>query len=152
MKNSNFISDHSNYYHSPFLKIFRIIGFVILGIILAALFALGFGYIVKLLWNWLMPDLFGLKQITYLQGVGILILGKIIFSGFGKHYSDKHNSRIHKKVEDKWHKFMGIEQDEYKPYGSYKNWKYYKEYWNEEGKNAFEKYLKKIKEQEEKDK
>ena len=44
--------------------IFRIIGFVILGILGAALFAFVLGYFVMLLWNWLMPDIFGLKTIT----------------------------------------------------------------------------------------
>jgi len=42
----------------------RIAGFVILGVVGAAVFALAFGYFVMLLWNWLMPSIFGLGQIT----------------------------------------------------------------------------------------
>jgi len=38
--------------------------------------------LVTLLWNWLMPSLFGLKEISLLQGFGVLILSKILFSGF----------------------------------------------------------------------
>jgi hypothetical protein len=37
------------------------------GIILAVAMAFLFGYFVMLLWNWLMPVLFGLKIITYWQ-------------------------------------------------------------------------------------
>jgi hypothetical protein len=51
--------------------------------IIIALAIFAFGYITMHLWNWLMPDIFGLKTITYWQALGLLILGKILFSGFG---------------------------------------------------------------------
>lgn len=35
--------------------------------------------IVAFLWNWLMPAIFGLKTITYLQAVGITWLAQILF-------------------------------------------------------------------------
>lgn len=42
--------------------------------------------IVMLLWNWLMPVLFGLTLITFWQALGLLVLSKILFGGFcGKH-------------------------------------------------------------------
>ena len=41
------------------------------------------GGIVMLLWNWLLPPLFGLPQVTLLQGFGLLALGRILFGGFG---------------------------------------------------------------------
>ena len=34
--------------------------------------------IVMLLWNWLMPTLFGLPPITFLQSLGLLIMSRII--------------------------------------------------------------------------
>jgi len=60
-------------------KILAGIGFGILGLGLLALF----GWIVMLLWNWLMPDIFGLKQLNYWQAWGLLILCTILFKGFG---------------------------------------------------------------------
>lgn len=60
-------------------KILMGIGFGILGIGLIALF----GWVVMLLWNWLMPDIFGLKQITYWQAWGLMALSCILFKGFG---------------------------------------------------------------------
>lgn len=50
--------------------------------ILTALCILAFGYVFMLLWNWLMPSLFNLHVITFWQGVGLLVLGKMFFGGF----------------------------------------------------------------------
>ena len=41
-----------------------------------------FGWVVMLLWNWLMPSIFGLKQLTYWQAWGLLILSSILFKDF----------------------------------------------------------------------
>lgn len=54
-------------------------GFGILGIGLLFLF----GWVVMLLWNRLMPEIFGLKQLTYWQAWGLLALSTILFKGFG---------------------------------------------------------------------
>ena len=37
------------------------------------------------LWNWLLPPLFGWRQITFWQALGILVLCRILFGGFGRH-------------------------------------------------------------------
>ena len=44
--------------------------------------ALG-GEIVRALWNWLLPPLFGLRQISFWEALGILALSRILFGGFG---------------------------------------------------------------------
>ncbi len=41
------------------------------------------GLAVMLLWNWLMPPIFGLITINYLQAIGLIILSRIFFGGFG---------------------------------------------------------------------
>jgi hypothetical protein len=53
---------------------------------MAAFMALG-SEIVLLLWNWLLPPLFGFHQITFWQAFGILVLSRILFGGFGFHRS-----------------------------------------------------------------
>lgn len=53
--------------------------FVIIPI--ALFFALG--GIVMLLWNWLIPIIFGLKTITYLQALGLFLLSRILLGNFG---------------------------------------------------------------------
>ncbi|MFM9908193.1 MAG: hypothetical protein ACKVOW_02525 [Chitinophagaceae bacterium] len=41
------------------------------------------GIIIMLLWNCLIPAIFGLKAITYLQALGIFLLSRILFGSFG---------------------------------------------------------------------
>lgn len=55
----------------------------ILLFILVAATALGF--IVKGLWNALMPQLFGWHTLTFWQALGLLLLAKIFFGGFHRH-------------------------------------------------------------------
>ena len=57
----------------PSRKFFFIIPVIIL---------FGITAIVMWLWNWLLPEILGVKTITYWQGMGILILSKILFGGF----------------------------------------------------------------------
>lgn len=42
--------------------------------------ALFFSWVVMLLWNWLMPDIFGLKEITWIQALGLNFLAGLMFS------------------------------------------------------------------------
>ena len=44
-----------------------------------------FGSVVMLLWNALLPAVFGIGTITFWQALGILVLSKILFGGFGGH-------------------------------------------------------------------
>jgi hypothetical protein len=45
--------------------------------------ALG-GVVVQLLWNWLVPSLFGLRVVTLWEALGLLALSRILFGGFGR--------------------------------------------------------------------
>ena len=53
----------------------------ILAVVLVAFVV--FGFVTMELWNWLMPAVFGLRVITFTQAVGLVLLGKILFGGFG---------------------------------------------------------------------
>jgi hypothetical protein len=64
-------------------------------IFLGALMGLGiialiflFGWFVMLLWNWLMPEIFGLKTLNYWQAWGLLILSSILFKDMPSGGSD----------------------------------------------------------------
>ena len=52
---------------------------ILLFVVLAATV---FSFVVMELWNWLMPVIFGLHAISFWQAVGLLVLSKILFSGF----------------------------------------------------------------------
>jgi Ca2+/H+ antiporter, TMEM165/GDT1 family len=51
-------------------------------LLIVAAAAIVFGFVVEMLWNWLMPAVFGLHAITYWQALGLFLLGKILFGGF----------------------------------------------------------------------
>jgi hypothetical protein len=50
-----------------------------------------FGAVVMLLWNAIIPDITGWKAINYWQALGLLVLCKILFGGFGgpKHHQGR---------------------------------------------------------------
>jgi hypothetical protein len=57
------------------LRILKVVLFV-------AVAATALGFVVMLLWNRLMPALFGLHTLSFWQAIGLLILSKILFGGF----------------------------------------------------------------------
>ncbi len=72
------------------------------GIAFAAIMAAVLGVIVKLLWNWLMPDIFGLTTITFWQAWGLVVLAHIFFKSFPKHDYHPHSIHWKKKFHDKY--------------------------------------------------
>lgn len=69
----------------------------ILGLLL--FIAIG-GEVVQQLWNWLLPPLFGWRQITFWQALGLLALCRILFGGFGGH--GVHRSRFRHRMAERW--------------------------------------------------
>ena len=55
----------------------RIVKFVVM----AAVFLAVLSFVVMRLWNWLMPELFGLHALNYWQALGLLVLSKILLGG-----------------------------------------------------------------------
>ena len=91
---------------------FRLAG---IGIMLAlcAVFSVG----VMLLWNNLLPQIFGLPQINYLQAAGLLILARILFGGIGgiiQNRSGSSGGRAYDyKLREKW---MNMSENERKDF------------------------------------
>ena len=71
-------------------KLIWIAPLAILGI---AVFIILGGEIVKYLWNWLLPPLFGWQTLSFWQALGLLILCRILFGGRGWHGSMRSNMR-----------------------------------------------------------
>jgi high-affinity Fe2+/Pb2+ permease len=117
---------------SPVARVLKWTGLIIGGIALAVLLAFIFGYFVMLLWNWLMPALFGLPEIDYWMAFGIIILAKLLFGGIGHHHHDKHHTR-HPRVKN-WRNGM-----KHFPHSS--RWDYYDDYWRDEGEKSFNEYV-----------
>ncbi|MGI4735666.1 MAG: hypothetical protein ACRYG7_10855 [Janthinobacterium lividum] len=50
----------------------------------AALFVVAAVYLTQALWNWLVPSLFHGPVISFAQTLGLLVLSRILFGGFGR--------------------------------------------------------------------
>jgi hypothetical protein len=82
---------------------------IVLAPVAVALFVIVSGGVVMLLWNWLLPTLFGLPEITLLQGFGLLALGRLLFGGWGggggggggRHMSHADRERMRQRFCDK---------------------------------------------------
>ncbi|WP_371373250.1 hypothetical protein [Sporomusa aerivorans] len=104
---------------------------VFAGILMALFFGLIFGYLVLLLWNNLLPDIFGWKEITYWQGVGLVIMFRLLF---GSHSCYTH--------EPKW-RSNTVQEDGYSFPDQAKQDEYYQAWWEQEGQAAFRRYAEK---------
>jgi hypothetical protein len=71
----------------------RLIWIAPLAIMGIALFILVGGEVVMRLWNWLLPSLFGWRQIGFWQAVGLLALCRILFGHHGWRHSGHSNFR-----------------------------------------------------------
>lgn len=58
-----------------FLRVLKIL-------LVVAVAATAFSFVVMVLWNHLMPAIFGLHAISFWQALGLLVLSKILFGGF----------------------------------------------------------------------
>jgi hypothetical protein len=78
---------------------------------MVAFIAIG-GEVVRLLWNWLLPTLFGWRQITFWQAVGLLALCRILFGGFGAHGIRRSNLR--RKMSERWERMTPEEREKFR--------------------------------------
>lgn len=106
-----------------------IAGMIVLGIIAITGLAILFGFIVMWLWNWLMPEIFGLPLLSYWQAVGLFILLKILLGGCGGGHHKHHNHSEHRCHDGKKHR------------KDFNKWSHYDKFWEEEGEKAYQKYI-----------
>jgi hypothetical protein len=87
-------------------KLLWIAPLAILGMLLFA--AIG-GEIVRLLWNWLLPALFGWRHITFWQAIGLLALCRILFGGLG--WRGSATSRARRRMAERWEQMTPEERE-----------------------------------------
>jgi hypothetical protein len=89
-----------------------------LAVVGVALFAALGGWIVELLWNALLPPLFGWPAVTFWQALGLLVLCRILFGGLGcsgtrtsarrrmdrrfEHLTPEERERFRQRVSEHW--------------------------------------------------
>ena len=74
------------------------------GVLFAGIIALLLGFFAMLLWNWLMPEIFGLTTITFWQSWGLIFLSRLLLGHPSSHYHREkfaHKSSLGRKLK-KW--------------------------------------------------
>ncbi len=112
---------------------FRVLGKIVLGVLIAALIAVAVGALVMVLWNWLMPEIFGLGTITYWQGFGLVLLLRLLIGGFGEHGTK--GPKEPKGPGRHWHRAQRVYHG-----GHFDD--VYEQWWQSEGAERFDQYMK----------
>jgi hypothetical protein len=67
----------------------KIIGLAVMGAAALSLAAFLSAWPVQALWNWLMPELFGFKSISFFQALGLSVLCSFLFKSSNTSSSSK---------------------------------------------------------------
>lgn len=88
---------------------------VILFLLFFAVAVAAFGGIVMGLWNAILPEVLGVKAISFVQALGILLLSKILFGGFsgGRRWSGR-RQEWKSKMKEKWETMTPEEREKFK--------------------------------------
>jgi hypothetical protein len=73
--------------------------------------ALG-GVVVQQLWNWLLPPIFGWRELSFWQALGMLALCRILFGGLGGHGSPRSN--IRRRMAERWEAMTAEERERFR--------------------------------------
>jgi hypothetical protein len=93
-------------------KMKKLIWIVPAAIVGIALFIAIGGAIVMQLWNWLLPPLFGWRLLTFWQGVGMLVLCRILFGGVsGRGF---HRSYSGRRMAERWERMTPEEREKFR--------------------------------------
>jgi hypothetical protein len=71
------------------------------------------GFLVKSLWNALMPPIFGWHMITFWQGLGLFVLSKILFGGFHRH-GGRGGNRWRQRMKERWEQMTPEEREKFR--------------------------------------
>src|SRR5262245_28557846 len=87
---------------------------MMIAILVTAVIA-GFGQAVLQLWNWLMPDVFGLRPISFWQAVGLMALSWILFGGLrgGGRFSRQWQDGWRHGMRERWEKMTPEEREKF---------------------------------------
>lgn len=70
------------------------------------------GEVVMHLWNWLLPTLFGWHPIGFWQALGLLVLCRILFGGFGGH--GRGPGRWQRRWAERWEQMTPEERERFR--------------------------------------
>ena len=74
-----------------------------------------FSFVVMGLWNAILPEVLGVKPLSFIQALGILLLSKILFGGFhGKRFSGNGGPMWNQGMKEKWNAMTPEEREKFK--------------------------------------
>ena len=82
--------------------------------IIAIAATLFFTWVVMALWNAILPAVLGVKAISFLQALGILVLSKILFGGFRGGWRGDRGHQWKNQMKQKWETMTPEERDKFK--------------------------------------
>jgi len=88
---------------------------VLFHLIIGGTFVAALGYVVMLLWNWLASGIFGCVAVNYWQALGLFVLCRLLFGGFGfGHHHFKKRRVVHfNHLHEKWAHMTPEERKEF---------------------------------------
>ena len=86
-----------------------IVPVALMGMVLVTLIG---GTAVRLLWNWLLPPLFGFREISFWQAIGLLALGRLLFGGGGWHRCGRAGMR--RRLSERWDEMTPEERERFR--------------------------------------
>jgi hypothetical protein len=77
------------------------------------------GLAVMMLWNWLVPSLFGGPTIGFWQAVGVLVLSRILVGGFR---GGGHHEHWRHRMRERWERMTPEERAQLRRFHSHRHW------------------------------
>ncbi len=84
------------------------------------------GFVTMYLWNWLIPEIFGGTTITFIQAIGLIVLGKMLtgvmtwgprgWGGHHRHWNGRNASHWKAKMEAKMANMTPEEKEKFKKF------------------------------------
>lgn len=118
----SYFSNLPNVYRIPLI----VVAIAVLGTVVVAIF----GYVVMWLWNNVLAAVFDIPSVTFWQALGLFFLAKLFFGFGGGSQGGGPRRKRHKKGREPMTDEEVPDTDEL-----------FKQYWREEGKQAYEAYL-----------
>lgn len=107
------------------------------GLLFALVLAFIFGFFVRLIWNGIMPGLFGVSVLTYWQSFGLVLLTRMLFGSWGQ-VTRGVPPGVHLHAGEESLATIGLG-------GTLRSSRHrragYSDWWREEGKRAFDEYV-----------
>jgi hypothetical protein len=74
------------------------------------------GFATMELWNVLIPQIFGLHRISFWQGVGLVVLSRILFGGFHRHsgHRDQWKRGMKHRMRERWEHMTPEEREKFR--------------------------------------